>query len=157
MKNLNLIFVIFITILSFTSCNDKDDEIILTSEELMVQNSPWEFTGIELVNIINNGNVDFDKQEFEENLNQSNENVFFVFNADGTASIIEKNPPNPDKIRDWSWEIVNENQLKFYEDGSDEITLFKDLKVTETHLEFVYSNIEVDDNVTAGMKYLLIK
>jgi len=157
MKKLNLVVAIFIALITITSCNDKDDEIILTAEELMVQNSPWQFTGIELVDIVNNGNVDFDKREFEDNINQSNEDTFFVFNADGTASTIEKNPPNPDKIREYNWGIVNGNQLKFYGDDINDFDLFEDLKVTETYLEFVYKNIEIDDNVTAGMKYLLIK
>lgn len=156
MKKINLILGVFISLIAFSACN-KEDEIILTPEELIVQYSPWNFTGLELINIVNNGNVDFDKQQWEDGVNESNENVFFVFNADGTVSVIEKNPPNPDKVEYWNWEIINENQLKFYKDDSDDFTLFYDLKVTETHLEFALNDMEVDDNVIADVKYLFIK
>jgi len=156
MKKINLILGIFIFLITFSACNNED-EITLTAEELIIQNSPWQFEGVELVNIVNNGNADFDKQEWEENVNDSNQNISFIFLADGTVTSIEKNPPNPDKVMNWNWVIENGNQIKFYEDDSNDFDLFNDLKVTETHLEFIYIDFEVDDNVVAGLKYLFIK
>ncbi len=156
MKKSNLILGIFIALITFSACN-KEDEIILTPEELIVQYSPWSFTGLELVNIVNNGNIDFDKQQWEDDIDSDTGDLTFIFKTDGTVSFIKKNPPNPDKVEYWNWEIIDGDQLKFYKDDSDDITLFYDLKVTETHLEFALNDIEVDDNVIADVKYLFNK
>jgi hypothetical protein len=151
MKNFKYILVMLLAFTISTSCDD--DEIKLTQEELLVLYSPWDYVGIELVNIVNNGNPDFNKEEWEDNLNSEIDNFILDFKADGTLEFIERNPPNPDKIEVWNWEIINGNQIKIYQNERSDEVIYDYLKVTETNLEFTYKDFNPDENVTADLVY----
>lgn len=150
MKNLKIITILIFALTTVISCSKNDDETIPTFEELLVENSPWKFSGLELSNVIDNENGEFDIDEFEEDVRQANDNTFYIFNADETCELIDNN-----ESRTLNWVILENNQLKL-SDGEWENT-FINLIVTNTKLEFSIENMLVNKNVKAHVKYLLSK
>lgn len=150
MKYLKIITILIFALTTVISCSKNDDETIPTFEELLVENSPWKFSGLELSNVINNGTDEFDIDEFEEDVRQANDNTFYIFNADETCELIDNN-----ESRTLNWVILESNQLKL-SDGEWENT-FINLIVTNTKLEFSIENMLVNKNVKAHVKYLLSK
>lgn len=150
MKNLKIILVLVIALTTVIACSKKDDEISLSDKELLVENSPWKFNGLDLTNIAYTGNGEFDVDQFEQEIREENENVFYSFNADGTGEIIDDND-----IEAIIWEILDNGQFKIStEDGDSEI-IFSDLLVTDTNLEFMIENMQLNLFVKGDAKYLL--
>ncbi|MDV7186655.1 hypothetical protein R3X25_05125 [Lutibacter sp. TH_r2] len=149
MKNYKTILILIIAFTTILSCSKKDDE--LTFDELMVENSPWSFNGVELSNVINNGTEDFDKDEFEKNVKEANENTSYNFYFDGTGEIFYGNEDGTTI----NWKIINNNQLILSDDEWE--STFINLIVTQTNLEFLSTNMTVNLDVNADVKYLFSK
>ena len=152
MKNLKLITLLVIALTTIISCSKDDDETTPTFEELLVENSPWKFNGLEFTNVVYTGSGEFDVDEYEEQIRAANENVYYNFYADGTGEIIDNN--DSEVI---NWEILENNQFKIStEDGENEI-IFSRLQVTNTNLEFSIENMSFSIYIKADIKYLLSK
>jgi hypothetical protein len=71
---------------------------------------------------------------------------------DGTGEITDNNIAEA-----FSWEIIEGNKLKLFIESRTEVTIFNNLNVTKTELNFFLINIKVDTNVSADVKYILSK
>lgn len=150
MKNLKVILVLIIAVTTVLACSKDDDETTPSNKELLVENSPWKFNGVEVTNVVNTGTEAFDVDIFETKIRETNANVFYSFSADGTGQIIDNNNAN-----DIKWEILENNQFKIAtKDGENEI-VFSNLKVTNTKLEFSVENMTLSYKVKANVTYLL--
>ena len=153
MKNFKLVLLLSIILTTIISCSKKDDDFTPSFENLIVENSPWKFNGVELTNVINNSNEDFDKTKFEIKIRETNDNVVYIFKADGTGEILDNN-----EIENTiNWEILDDNKLKLSTTNNDWESVFSSLNVTEAQLNFILVNMQVAKNVNADVKYLLNK
>lgn len=116
MRKLKSIIIVLIGLLALTSCSNNND-IELSNEELLVQNSLWSYDRYELISIIDQGNGDFTEEDWINFVDSEYSGSFMVFNEDGTGSstLEQENETNH-----WEWEITNENKLKLIF-SSDEV------------------------------------
>lgn len=153
MKNLKLITLVVIALTTIISCSKDDDETTPTFEELLVENSPWTFNGIELSNVINNGTEEFDIDEFEKNVREANENTLYIFNLGGIGEIQENN----EVVNSFKWEIIEGIKLRLTNENNDWESIFSSLNVTDSQLNFILVNMQVANNVNADLKYVFSK
>ena len=119
MRKLNLLLAIIIG-LSILSCSSDDNDSQLSTEELLIQGSPWTFDHYEVTSILDIGNSSYTEIEIENDTNQALEGGIITFNNDGTGADFFPNNNGLEFI--WSWEIINGNQLKIVlTNGSSEI------------------------------------
>mgnify|MGYP000921808165 CR=1 FL=1 len=109
MKKLNLLIGILIG-LTILSCSSNDDNSQLSTEDLLIQGSPWTFDHYEVTSILDIGNSSYTEIEIESDTNQALEGGIITFNNDGTGSDFFPNNNGPEFT--WNWEIINNNQLK---------------------------------------------
>ncbi len=162
MKNLNIIIIIFIAFAAFAACDNKDDKIILSAEELIVQNGPWNIDHLELINVLNTGNPDFNEPiflaEMNTNLIADGDIVRLTFNQNGTGGVtyINRITNVIEEEMSWTWEITTTNQLKTQREGHDP-EIYNNVLVTETHLELIaFEDANLATNVTGDVKYICV-
>jgi len=162
MKNLNIIIIIFIAFAAFAACDNKDDKIILSAEELIVQNGPWNIDHLELINVLNTGNPDFNEPiflaEMNTNLIADGDIVRLTFNQNGTGGVtyINRITNVIEEEMSWTWEITTTNQLKTQTEGHDP-EIYNNVLVTETHLELIaFEDANLATNVTGDVKYICV-
>ncbi len=131
MKKVNLLLIIFIGLL-ISSCSSGDDNTELSTEKILVQNSPWTFDHYEIIGVVDVINIDFTMKGLESEVNQKVSGNVFNFNLDGTGSRFFPE----EETSFFQWEILKNNQLKITFNGGSIRTVFKELKVSSSQLTF---------------------
>ena len=139
MKKLNLLIGILIG-LTILSCSSNDNDSQLSTEELLIQGSPWAFNHYEVTNILDIGNSSYTELEIENDTNQALEGGILTFNNDGAVSDFFPNNNGPEFT--WDWEIINGSQLKIASaNGSSEtinIVVTSSQLITESEEGYTY-------------------
>ncbi len=146
MKKLNLLLGILIGLTILSCSSDNNDNPQFTTEEELVQGSPWTFDHYEMLDILDAGNSNLTQTEIENETNISYAGQVLTFYNDGTGSATFPSDEEDDNAT-WQWDIVNENQLQLTFD--DESTfIFENIAVSNSQLILQIETVTYDDDVT---------
>ena len=99
-----LLFLSLICVLTF-SCSSDDDggtpEIEIGLQDLLVDQSPWEFNNVEVLEITQQSNPESTNQEIENMVRNRYQDITFTFNQNETGSFVT--PDN--QTIDFSYEL----------------------------------------------------
>lgn len=109
-QKVNFFLAIMLCILSLYSCSkddgielsDENQEIISpepTIEELLVENSPWDFTNYEVLEIVSTTNPSITNNDINNHVSNLLQGFSLTFNADGT--VIINHPLSDEIVRTW--------------------------------------------------------
>lgn len=144
MKKISLVLILLLSHIFFISCSEKEN-IEISKEELMTNNSPWTFKNYEMVEIIDSGGSLLTKTEIESITNNRGKDNTMNFNSNGTGS--SSSPSGG--IVNWKWEINTDNQLKItYDNTNGENDVYNNFKVSNSKLSYEFQSVIFDSSIS---------
>lgn len=151
MKKTHTIAILLIT-LCLTACSKENSNEESTSEQLLIDNSPWVFDHYELKEIIMGNNLG--KEFLENDVNSTYFGLEFNFYKKGIGTL-----QYPDKpIVPITWVLSNNTLIATPDPDFDDPAYLKNITVTESQLTFelpytTFNEDFTEETVHSGIYY----
>ena len=154
MKKQFFFFGIILLTIMYACSSDDNSTKSMTSSQLLVSESPWDFDHFELISIPGSmGEIEPElKIEIENEVNSVNNGSNFIFNQDGIGKLTLVN----EEERNFDWQIINGNQLEIIFTGGGTV-IFENILVESNALnmetEFLHEFEEDEPLIIFGRFY----